>query len=436
MRGRGTRAQEAWTRNRAGFRNADARGARDGSERRHAEKVVASGGILHTSELTAKKKPRGSLGLHAAAHSASRARGASSSGRGSMSGALGVAGTLAGRQARAPLQLGTRVFDARDTQSHTNNLISRLTTPRPLRSSPPSQRQAARVFLERSPFVPWAQQRPAFVHPAFTGVVHPDLPLWSGVSDPPPEPRPESRSSLPRVARLTTLEARDQPCFHVQTISAARCLSEDDARRKIIAAATHGAAALLLVSGDALADADARRARPSTRPRPRPRESSTSSLDSLALLSVASRARSAGDIPPDTILGCVANPSLDGADGVARLDAKISAGAGDVRDDATVSVAVASSRVARRRRRRTSPRRVCARAGGTHRHVSCGGRVLAPARGGRGPPRGDRGTRRVPTRRRIIWTPRRFARGSSSARNSPRRRLSRTAATREVGACT
>ena len=245
-----------------------------------------------------------------------------------MSGALGVAGTLAGRQARAPpLQLGTRVFDARDTQSHTNNLISRLTTPRPLRSSPPSQRQAARVFLERSPFVPWAQQRPAFVHPAFTGVVHPDLPLWSGVSDPPPEPRPESRSSLPRVARLTTLEARDQPCFHVQTISAARCLSEDDARRKIIAAATHGAAALLLVSGDALADADARRARPSTRPRPRPRESSTSSLDSLALLSVASRARSAGDIPPDTILGCVANPSLDGADGVARLDAKISAGA-------------------------------------------------------------------------------------------------------------
>ena len=160
-----------------------------------------------------------------------------------MSGALGVAGTLAGRQARAPpLQLGTRVFDARDTQSHTNNLISRLTTPRPLRSSPPSQRQAARVFLERSPFVPWAQQRPAFVHPAFTGVVHPDLPLWSGVSDPPPEPRPESRSSLPRVARLTTLEARDQPCFHVQTISAARCLSEDDARRKIIAAATHGAA--------------------------------------------------------------------------------------------------------------------------------------------------------------------------------------------------
>ena len=104
------------------------------------------------------------------------------------------------------------------------------------------------MFLERSPFVPWAQQRPAFVHPAFTGVVHPDLPLWSGVSDPPPEPRPESRSSLPRVARLTTLEARDQPCFHVQTISAARCLSEDDARRKIIAAATHGAAALLLVS--------------------------------------------------------------------------------------------------------------------------------------------------------------------------------------------
>ena len=113
------------------------------------------------------------------------------------------------------------------------------------------------MFLERSPFVPWAQQRPAFVHPAFTGVVHPDLPLWSGVSNAPPEPRPESRSALPRVARLTTLEARDQPPFHVQTISAARCLSEDDARRKIIAAATHGAAALLLVSGDAPNDAAA-----------------------------------------------------------------------------------------------------------------------------------------------------------------------------------
>ena len=47
------------------------------------------------------------------------------------------------------------------------------------------------MFLERSPYVSWAKQLPAFRHPAFTGVVHPDLPIWAGEPNPPPEPAPE-----------------------------------------------------------------------------------------------------------------------------------------------------------------------------------------------------------------------------------------------------
>lgn len=33
-------------------------------------------------------------------------------------------------------------------------------------------------MIERNPYVPWAAQRPAFMHPVFNGVVHPDLPVW------------------------------------------------------------------------------------------------------------------------------------------------------------------------------------------------------------------------------------------------------------------
>ena len=43
--------------------------------------------------------------------------------------------------------------------------------------------RAARVFLERNPYVAWEAQRQAFAHPAFTGVVHPHLPHWESPAD-------------------------------------------------------------------------------------------------------------------------------------------------------------------------------------------------------------------------------------------------------------
>jgi hypothetical protein len=110
--------------------------------------------------------------------------------------------------------------------------------------------QAARVFLERSPYVSWAKQLPAFRHPAFTGVVHPDLPIWAGEPNPPPEPAPGSHASLPRIARLAKTETEALPEFHVQTISGARCGSIKDVKERIAAASDAGASAILMVTGD------------------------------------------------------------------------------------------------------------------------------------------------------------------------------------------
>jgi hypothetical protein len=89
------------------------------------------------------------------------------------------------------------------------------------------------VFLERSPYVSWAKQLPAFRHPAFTGVVHPDLPIWAGEPNPPPEPAPGSHASLPRIARLAKTETEALPEFHVQTISGARCGSIKDVHEDV-----------------------------------------------------------------------------------------------------------------------------------------------------------------------------------------------------------
>jgi hypothetical protein len=96
--------------------------------------------------------------------------------------------------------------------------------------------QVARVLLERSPYVPFmTAQRPAFLHPAFNGVVHPDLPVWAGETGPsaPPEPAPESESAKPRVARLSNTESETLPDFHVQTLSGSQCRSTEGVRFKI-----------------------------------------------------------------------------------------------------------------------------------------------------------------------------------------------------------
>ena len=195
--------------------------------------------------------------------------------------------------------------------------------------------RAARVFLERNPYVAWEAQRQAFAHPAFTGVVHPHLPHWESPADDgtprddatdaadthrPPEPTSASRSWLPRVARLGPMEARALPSTHVQTVSASWCRDLDDARQFMRVAADAGATALLCVTGDVSRHAH--------------------DLDALALLRAARALRDAGEIDSDVRLACAANPCLEASsprgasDGSqtkksasARLEEKLEAGA-------------------------------------------------------------------------------------------------------------
>lgn len=177
--------------------------------------------------------------------------------------------------------------------------------------------RAARVFLERNPYVAWEAQRQAFAHPAFTGVVHPHLPHWESPADDgtprddatdaadahrPPEPTSASRSWLPRVARLGPMEARALPSTHVQTVSASWCRDLDDARQFMRVAADAGATALLCVTGDVSRHAH--------------------DLDALALLRAARALRDAGEIDSDVRLACAANPCLEASSTAGASDGK------------------------------------------------------------------------------------------------------------------
>jgi|MDSW01.2.fsa_nt_gb hypothetical protein len=190
------------------------------------------------------------------------------------------------------------------------------------------------VFLERSPHVRWEAQRPAFASAAVDGVVHPNLPLWlpEDASD---EPGPSSRAFLPKTARLAPRErAALLPKMHVQTVAASRFATRDDAAAFMRAAVEAGAGALLIVSGDG----HNRTTTTAAPGRLRPPEQQLAAaaprqcFSSATLLSLASEMRARGDfdfaerVPPVT-LACVANPSLEGAAGVAALERKIALGA-------------------------------------------------------------------------------------------------------------
>ena len=190
------------------------------------------------------------------------------------------------------------------------------------------------VFLERSPHVRWEAQRPAFASAAVDGVVHPHLPLWlpEDASD---EPGPSSRAFLPKTARLAPRErAALLPKMHVQTVAASRFATRDDAAAFMRAAVEAGAGALLIVSGDG----HNRTTTTAAPGRLRPPEQQLAAaaprqcFSSATLLSLASEMRARGDfdfaerVPPVT-LACVANPSLEGAAGVAALERKIALGA-------------------------------------------------------------------------------------------------------------
>ena len=168
--------------------------------------------------------------------------------------------------------------------------------------------KAARVFLERSPYVSWRAQRQVFAHPAFNGVIHPDLPVWAGEPGI-PEPAVGSDAAAPRISRLAKTEIDILPDFHVQTIAASRCRSAAEARQRIAAASDAGASAILMVTGDAPGE--------------------LSSWDSTKLLREAVAMRKRGEVHEDVALACAANPSLEGAAGdpTARLRAKLDAGA-------------------------------------------------------------------------------------------------------------
>ena len=68
------------------------------------------------------------------------------------------------------------------------------------------------MFLERSPYVSWRAQRQVFAHPAFNGVIHPDLPVWAGEPGI-PEPAVGSDAAAPRISRLAKTEIKDQGSF-------------------------------------------------------------------------------------------------------------------------------------------------------------------------------------------------------------------------------
>ena len=190
------------------------------------------------------------------------------------------------------------------------------------------------VFLERSPHVRWEAQRPAFASAAVDGVVHPHLPLWLP-EDASGEPGPSSRAFLPKTARLAPRErAALLPKMHVQTVAASCFATRDDAAAFMRAAVEAGAGALLIVSGDG----HNRTTTTAAPGRLRPPEQQLAAaaprqcFSSATLLSLASEMRARGDfdfaerVPPVT-LACVANPSLEGAAGVAALERKIALGA-------------------------------------------------------------------------------------------------------------
>lgn len=213
----------------------------------------------------------------------------------------------------------------------------------------PSSRVYATVFLERNPYLSWETQRPVFQHPVWSGVVHPHLPHWgtsesagtenlcdedsattatrrasgkqastrrAGVSSStrPSEPTSESRSWLPRVARLSPTEAQTLPPFHVQTISGSLCRDANDAQHLIRAASDAGASTLLCVTGDTTKT-----------------NGKSERIDSLTLLRFAREMKRSGDVDDEINIACVANPCLETAMGngigAISLERKIQAGA-------------------------------------------------------------------------------------------------------------
>ena len=214
------------------------------------------------------------------------------------------------RQAGAPRERSIPAPETADPSVGTDDVHANNRLP-PYFPTP----KAARVFLERSPYVSWRAQRPVFAHPAFNGVIHPDLPVWAGEPGI-PEPAVGSDAAAPRISRLAKTEVDILPDFHVQTVAASRCRSAAEARQRIAAASDAGASAILMVTGDA---PDAARGARTTH----------LAWDSTKLLREAVAMRERGEVHEDVTLACVANPSLEGAarDPTARLRAKLDAGA-------------------------------------------------------------------------------------------------------------
>jgi 5,10-methylenetetrahydrofolate reductase len=142
--------------------------------------------------------------------------------------------------------------------------------------------------------VPWPAAAPAWasLHDLLSASVHTDLPQMT----PGAPPLPVALSTVPPEVRLAL------PRAAVQAV-AAHVRSGDALEARLRAAGAAGAAALLLVSGDASSRASTASATP-------------------ALLRAAARLRASGALPPDTALLAAANPLTEPASALLpKLDA-------------------------------------------------------------------------------------------------------------------
>ena len=176
------------------------------------------------------------------------------------------------------------------------------------------------LSLERSPFLKWSAQSPAFETGKFTHVVHPNLPVFpSSSSDAATDGGDDDFSSsvasgsLILPPRCVNLVEEEKKAFgsrakHVQTLSASMCANAEHFRRQCeaVARGCEDVSHVLFVSGD-----DRKR---------------NTDLNAVRMLEIATTMRREGDIPDHVKFAVVANPNAEKVS-AEYLEQKVDAGA-------------------------------------------------------------------------------------------------------------